>query len=220
MVKQTHKPEPFIRPGRFWFLFICFGVLACRQSTEKVDHQFSCFRKMERVRPGHLVLTEAVDCSESMVRFKLAGAITRPQQIDHLDEDGDVLMSYRFVRRPDQSLLSEERVFRNESIQYNLYHSGEKMQFKGSARPGQDMIHLVTGFDRQGRVIKVEKLIDQKPSFLVTKKYGPLGIVEESHFDGQGKLKFTSSYLYAKGKTVEIMRDGRGKLLLKREIPR
>jgi len=196
------------------------GVVACKggkgQSVQ--DQAQVCFSKLNRPSAGRLRLTGPLDCDETVPRYRTQGPPDRPGEVVYLDGDGRVRMTYRVkydsVGRPS----SEERVMRLEAGDIKVYSRGDRMDFVRPLGAELKMVRIRTKLDRVGHAVEVAKYAGADLAYRMVRSYREGELKSEATYDGGGNLKFRSEFLVKDGRRVERMLDGKGKLLMEREL--
>jgi hypothetical protein len=178
-----------------------------------------CYRHLERPSPGGLRLSEPIACSVPSVRYRAQGPRERPVRVDRLDAEGQVEMEIRIEYRPDGTVAAEERVVRQRPENVQLYHQGQKLEFRPAAVREWEAVRIRTELDPAGNPIKVEKFVGERLTFVVERVFGPTGMVREVTRGQDGLVLLTRTFEIRAGKRFETMRDAQGRVSLEREAP-
>jgi len=200
------------------FSAFCLVASSChKQATEDSASQ-KCFTGFLRSAPGKIVLSQPVSCSDSSPRYRLEGTIQRPDFVAQLSDDGQVRASYRIEYDENDRPKLEERILHVEPPNVKVYNQGDQMEFVRPIRKKWQTVRIMSELDTAGRAVKIEKYSSAEKVYSLIREYSDENLVMEATFGKDGKLNYRSTFTKKGEKIIERMVDGKGKILLEREL--
>jgi hypothetical protein len=198
---------------RWWLVIVLLPWAGCSRPERA---QEACFRELTREKPGRLVLSNPVSCTETVARYRVEGRPSRPVEVRYLDAEGNNHLTYRVDYDASGQPVLEERQYSFQPTAYKLY--GGRRQLEFGMKKKAELTRIRTHLDPLGRPVKIEKYVGSRRSYRVIRIYGEDRLVSESTFDGEDRLKFRTIFETRDGRRVERMLDGAGKVLMEREV--